>query len=1206
MKRKIKSTILTIMFSIICIGLMIIPSEAKDIGNKSTVSIAVRRTDSYDIHLSGKADGTPDDTFCVQYGAHVNTGNVYTVKNRIEIDGLDSVVYEGNTDKVVREVKDNINNGIMAWILAQEDTGSSHSSAIGKYYSNKQKAIYGFFGTWKKANGLTTYRSNSGGYSYSNWITKGKEYANNYKKDDKASIEDKTDKAKIVNEAYTYNNEQYIKVGPFNWTYTGNLEEVNVYNQDGNKIDAKIAKYSGDKLKVLDDNTKITSEKAFYVLVKADGKTTTIKLDGTVSVVKEKYKATIWTLSHGKWKKQNIITTKTDKSEEKDTDNVETEPVDVPVYIDLSGYVWTEAVYGKKVDMNELYKDNNSDLYDTAVDGIEVYLKDKDGNIVKDKDGNECKATTKELGIYDEIEGGEYKFKNVDMLKLDEYYVEFNYNGLTYTSIAAHTDKNNGSKATEIPELRTTINNQFAQITGQTDVNALDSTIQATTKQTPYSLKGAYEQQQGTEIRYVNLGLRTREQPDFGLAKDLDSVKIAVNGYHHIYKYNQKQMEQSETVTENGFNIGVKFAINNGGSYKRAIYKADADYVTEDKSKELKMSLTYKIALRNEAENLKAQINSIIEYYDARYESIKAGTGLDDKGQITGEFTTPTSEAYNDKYKKAVIDTNGIQVESGKVNYIYVQFELSREAVAALLNDNSESEEVLLKNVAEINSYTTLDENGNVYAAIDKDSTPGNAVPGDTSTYEDDADSAPTLKLEIADARRMTGKVFLDATSGELKIGEVRQGSGAYEDGEIGIAGIEVKLTENTGSGKEYLATTNENGDFEISGFIPGSYTLTYTWGDTTYTVQNYKGTVYDNSRDQSENWYKNDVDTRKTDAIDNWETRQAIDNEMKTITNKTQTTITKMNSTTPTMGIGVEYETTYTASAGDRYEYLIKNIDFGIVERARQNLEMTKRVKTMKVTLANSQVIVNFEIDEDGKLIGEHDHIAYMGPSDVEPKNGFVKLELDNELIQGATIEVGYEIKATNNSELEYTSENFYKYGIIEGDAVTIIPSAVIDYLDKDWSFNSSENIDWEVKSLEEVKELLNEEVYESEETQINDKTILYTEKLLTPLQPKQSAQVMLKVSKILSTTDEINLDNETELVKMDKNGGSKPQSIPGNYIPGTGSTESDDSMAEEVIVTPSTGANLAFVLPITVGLVALAILGAGVILIKKKVLKK
>ena len=41
---------------------------------------------------------------------------------------------------------------------------------------------------------------------------------------------------------------------------------------------------------------------------------------------------------------------------------------------------------------------------------------------------------------------------------------------------------------------------------------------------------------------------------------------------------------------------------------------------------------------------------------------------------------------------------------------------------------------------------------------------------------------------------------------------------------------------------------------------------------------------------------------------------------------------------------------------------------------------------------------------------------------------------------------------------------------------------------------------------------------------------------------------------------------------------------------------------MAETVIVTPATGANLGYILPIVIGIVALAIIATGVIIIKKK----
>ena len=102
-----------------------------------------------------------------------------------------------------------------------------------------------------------------------------------------------------------------------------------------------------------------------------------------------------------------------------------------------------------------------------------------------------------------------------------------------------------------------------------------------------------------------------------------------------------------------------------------------------------------------------------------------------------------------------------------KTSDIYVEFELNRDAVINILSDKEN-----LDNVAEINSYSIFDTNGNVYAGIDKDSNPGNAVPGEVTSYQDDTDSAPALKLEVADAREMSGKVFLDATSGELMTGK--------------------------------------------------------------------------------------------------------------------------------------------------------------------------------------------------------------------------------------------------------------------------------------------------------------------------------------------------------------------------------------------------------------------------------------------------
>lgn len=898
-------------------------------------------------------------------------------------------------------------------------------------------------------------------------------------------------------------------------------------------------------------------------------------------------------------------------------------------YIRLSGYVWVDKVFSKQASRNDLYKDNDYDSNDILLDGITVRLIDKTtGKVVK-----EAKTA----------DGGKYLFTDVLVDELGNYHIEFEYDGLTYTNVIPHIDKDNGSKAAENSSVRDEFNKGFSVIEGSTESNkgitkdsagnpkydlnynidknkhtsTLNNTglypITANTNETGYVIKDHFTPGQ-EEIKYINLGLYEREQPDIALVKDLYNVNVAINGYNHIYEYANRFNNQGEYG--DGFNVGVKFGNKYGNmSYKRAIYEADKEYTSSDKSKELKVYVTYKISMKNESSNLQVQVNNIVDYYDSNYTLIKTGTGIDEKGNVTGDISNSGSQNYNDKYQKVIINTNS-KIEHNKSADVYVQFELNRDAVLKILNDKEN-----LDNVVEINSYSVFDTDGKVYAGIDTDSNPGNAVPGDTvpgdtTTYEDDTDSAPGLKLVVSDkAREMTGKVFLDSTSNELKTGEVRQGDGMYTDGEKGIKDVKVTLKENIERGKVYEATTDENGDFYISGYIPGDYTLTYTWGDKEYTVQNYKGTVYDKNRYDAnvtnKEWYKTDVDTRYTDAIDNYNTREKIDDEIAEVTNKTATTIDKMDSTTPTMGISVEYTTTTTIEpTTDKFkspDFKIENIDFGIVERARQDLALRKRVNTFKVTLANGQVIADMTIDEKGNITGERNHVTYMGPSSTTtPKNGLVKLELDNELIQGATVEVEYEIKVTNNSELDYVSEDFYKYGIKSGNEVTITPTSIIDYLDKNWGFEAEKNKEWTVKSLDEIKNIVAKEVYENEDSTIADKTILYTESLKgQKLKPTESATVNLNVSKVLSNSDEISLDNESEITELTKDGGSKLISTPGNYIPGQEETkESDESIAETVIVTPSTGANLEFIVPIMIGVIALVILGAGVVIIKKKTL--
>ena len=858
--------------------------------------------------------------------------------------------------------------------------------------------------------------------------------------------------------------------------------------------------------------------------------------------------------------------------------------------------------------------------------GLAVSLKDRSGNTVQ--------ATfTGEYGVYDEIQGGEYKFYNVNLDKLQsgEYHVEFEYCGIDYQPVNPNIYSSEGSKALDTID-RTYLDNCFRNVDGngtqnlnvngvslyynQTNQNASSinrhegCTVQASTDEAGYHLYTDFIPT-SEEIRYVNLGVFKKAQTDYALAQDLYNVRVGVNGFQHVYRYaSLRYLGLGEITNDNSsWNVGVKFKNSYTGTYKRALYQSDIDYTSEDKNKELQVYLTYKIAITNESSYL-TKANSIIDYFDNRYTVVAVGTGLDGQNNITGNISYQTPQKYNDKYQKCIINVN-TTVKSGESNYIYVQFKLDRSAVLQIMN-NGET----LSNRAEINSYTVYkDNNGNTVAAVDRDSVPGNTKIENVETYEDDTDAAPSVQLEIADARKIEGTVFVDSTTGELKTGEIRQGNGMFDEGETTVSGVTVTLHEINNSIPNIVTTTDEKGNFELSNYIPGQYTITYTWGDKTYTVQNYKGTVYDSSRNQGDMyWHKDQVDTRRTDAIDNYQTRLAIDNEMAAITNNTinaqiedaynggnnhpDITITKMDSTTPTMEFGVEYETAVTDGTIDKVEFIVKNVDFGIVERARQQLDMTKRVSTFKITLANGQVLVDATVDENGNLGGVHNYVTYMGPSinNGYSNNGFIKAEMDNELIEGATLEVGYEIKFINNSEADYMSENYYKYGIKEGNIVTLTPSAVVDYLDKDLGFEQDKNTDWKQITVDDLTNLHAVRVGDTEF--LNSRIILYTDKTAKQLKPTETVGVNLNVSKLLTTSSNLAFNNDAETVKVNKTENAEHKGSAIRYFP------SDD--AEEVEITPSTGDDRNYVLPIAIGMVTLVVLGVGIFAIKKFVIKK
>ena len=601
---------------------------------------------------------------------------------------------------------------------------------------------------------------------------------------------------------------------------------------------------------------------------------------------------------------------------------------------------------------------------------------------------------------------------------------------------------------------------------------------------------------------------------------------------------------------------------------------------------------------------------------------------------INEEDARDIEQQYNSQYKSKYLNLKNLKILPQSERKLYIEFKVKPENLYEIVEKEGTDNYVKLDNIVEIASYGTLDNTNSIYAGIDNDSQPGNTDITKQETWEDDTDKAPGLKVQLGNDRKTTGIVFEDNT--QLNNSE-RKGNGIYDEGtEHGISGIKYKLLDangniaklypkdSAGSSLDATGETDENGNYVISGFLPGKYYVQFEWGgqksgETTYTVQDYKSTIVTNDKinfsDQENNlkWYVADSeDTKKySTAIDDLDKRQAIDNETNNVTNETQNKIKNGNCTkeitanTPKIGVDIE--------SND-----ISNINFGIAERPKQKIQLDKYVKEAKITLANGSVLVDAKI-KDGKLEDTVKYATYMPKSSSNPNlsNGSIKIEIENEIIQGATLEITYGFKITNISEIDYSDAEYYFYGKNGKNIVTLQPVKLVDYIDKNFAVQNLENN--VAGNNTEANWVTNNEITKNSDKSVdsnvkayikenNNMVLTYSTDKLGKLKPKDSADIKDVVqSRMLSTTiDETSVENNSEILEIVKTGGAPIKTIPGNYIPTDEATyESDSSKSENVVIVPPTGLNTYIIEWTIIALLSLGILIPGIVLIKKYILK-
>lgn len=644
---------------------------------------------------------------------------------------------------------------------------------------------------------------------------------------------------------------------------------------------------------------------------------------------------------------------------------------------------------------------------------------------------------------------------------------------------------------------------------------------------------------------------------------------------------------------------------------------------------------------------------------------------------VQGILNVTTPEIYNSQYNKTYI--SGIEnniLQTGEDIYLYLTFEVDKDSTRAVkLGEKS--------NQVEITSYSTFEQNAisktKTVGMIDRDSAPGNLNPSDSSTLEDDSDIAPTINIKLnEDGERTLNGVVWEDNKTDIS------GDGIRQDSETKINGVRVQLIEiitaSNGQQYEYIwqemytgesgykyvdingnifdanigqvkagTTETERGIYKFSGYIPGDYIVRFIYGDTTKTIltgkndksyngQDYKSTTYWEGNNIYSEWYDLSSsylnNTALSDAKDNEARRLAVNEYSKVMKNSIAKVLasheqdtdnydaslhnelidkTWMYADTAKMRVEVEYNTTTANGLEDINSYNIRDIDFGLVKRPENKIDLNKEIVGIKITLADGSTLVDTEAGIK-KNVNIVKNSARM--------QGKIHIYMDEEVMQGANIQIKYKITVTNNGEKDYTGATsssvgtaYYTGKVSASDKlVTTSVDIIADYVDNSIVYRAEENegkgwTPMDQTSLGSIAQM-EEQGYLDKDVKLEEKNIhqiLINDSLKNMnLTPGESKTVELTLSKTISSADEDNdlsYDNIAEVLQFTNTVGRRAD-LPGNQDPTEAPTEDDSDWTETVIITPPTGENRSHYY-VLAGVV-LVITGLGVFVIKKKVLDK
>ena len=526
----------------------------------------------------------------------------------------------------------------------------------------------------------------------------------------------------------------------------------------------------------------------------------------------------------------------------------------------------------------------------------------------------------------------------------------------------------------------------------------------------------------------------------------------------------------------------------------------------------------------------------------------------------------------------------------------------------------------------------------------------------------------------------------------------------------IGEEGIDAKVYTDKNGNYSFVTPIGSSDEFAGKYSLPAGhkYELKFTYGNkegekiTTLasgneisteeiekngaiSARNYKSTIINNANTTVYNYFKNEASNvndkwhlytpdNYSVAIDNTEERLTVDedlyygnfNEGKNISADSKPFIMTIEFT-PDNETKVDADGKTITGTEQKLESTLDIFDFGIIERAREDLVVSKTINYMDVKLVDGSSLANGDPSNKEELNFvkaqglRNTEISTSGNAALTRKSiRTAMLEMDSEITQGSTINLQYKIIVTNNSErdIDYEKDgwNYYNFGIIPENADDCIMSSsvnkLVTYVNKDLVLPTENNQkftdDWDTTYIADtLKDATTGEAWISEPTKNavkeNNYIVLVTEKF-AEVKPGNSVEVeTITANKRLTFKEDNAYDIHSEILVTDgkvartinsvENGKQIPKTYKsGNFVPSlerrtvqnaeglvkvnnveilsqnaeaAGVHEQDDDTVK-VTVTQPTGITKYITTYVIATLIGLVVIVIGIVFIKKKVLIK